>query len=233
MPRLVIIDADEAERRRIAVALGAAGFETLEASASVEGLLQVLDSGPDLILLAEEMPPLQAADLLVILRRASDAPIIVIGEEGDPEEVAALESGADSYVRRRASKRLFMARVNAVLRRYPRPCDSVAYRGPVPISLTATERRLLACLSNHSGRPVGLEDLRVEVWGESAGIDTVKYHLRHLGHKLEKEQFGLELQCIRGVGYRVAPTRPQSTTRGGDDRVIADPRRGGGRVEVA
>ncbi len=235
MPRLVIIDADEAERRRIAVALGAAGFETLEASASVEGLLQVLDSGPDLILLAEEMPPLQAADLLVILRRASDAPIIVIGEGGDPEEIAALESGADSYVREGTSLRLLTARANALLRRHTGKGASAASSNlvPMPISLTARERRLLICLSNHDGRPVSLEDLRVEVWGETAGIETVKHYLRRLRRRLKTEQYSLELQCIRGVGYRVAPARPQSTTQGGDDRVIADPRRGGGRAGVA
>lgn len=74
MPRLVIIDADEAERRRITLALSSAGLEVLQASASVEGLLEVLDSNPDLIVLAEEMPPLQAADLVVILTRVSSAP---------------------------------------------------------------------------------------------------------------------------------------------------------------
>ena len=235
MPQLVIIDADEAERRRNAAALAAAGFSTLQASASVEGLLQVLDSGPDLIIVAEEMPPLRAADLLVILRRVSDAPIIVIGQDGDPDEIAALESGADAYLRRRDSRRLLTARVNALLRRYPPREGPVAslWPNPIPSSLTVTERRLLGGLSNHGGRLLSLEDLRVEVWGETVGVFTVKYHLRHLGHKLEEAQSGLELICIRGVGYRVAPTRPQSPTQGGDDRVIADPRRGGEQVEVA
>lgn len=235
MPQLVIIDADEAERGRNAAALAAAGFSTLQASASVEGLLQVLDSSPDLIIVAEEMPPLRAADLIVILRRVSDAPIIVIGQDGDPDEIAALESGADTYLRRRNSRRLLTARVNALLRRYPPPEDPVAslWPDPIRISLTVTERRLLACLRNHGGRLLSLEDLRVEVWGETVGVFTVKHYLRRIRRKLQTEPCGLELKCVRGVGYRVAPDRSQSTTRGGDDSGIVAPGRGSERVGVA
>jgi DNA-binding response OmpR family regulator len=231
MPRVVVIDANEAERQRIAAAIASAGIETLEASGSVEGLLQVLDSGPDLILLAEEMPPLEAADLLAILRRVSNAAIIVIGEDGDPEEVAALESGADSYVRRRASQRLLMARVNAVLRLHRHRDNPIASLtpAPIPISLTVTERRLLVCLSNHGGRPVALNELRVEVWGARVGIYTVRYYLRRLRDKLERESLGLELQSIRGIGYRLAPSgAPSPTRRGGGVAIVP-----GERHEVA
>jgi len=229
MPRLVIIDSNDAERRRIASSLTLAGFEMREASGSVEGLLEVLDSAPDLIILSEEMPPLQAADLLVILRSAADAPIIVIGGGGDPEEIAALESGADSYVRRGASLRLLRTRADALLRRYPHLSSCVAPLGPAPTSiyLTATERRLLTCLSNHGGRPVSLQDLRAEVWGGRAGTDAVKYCLRRLRHKLEVELRGLELRCIRGVGYRLERTEALSATGGAAAGVNARPERMG------
>ncbi len=235
MPRLVLIDADEAERQHIAAALTSAGFEALEASGSVEGLLLVLDSIPDLIVIAEEMPPLEAGDILLILRRASDAPIIVIGGGDEPEEVAILESGADSYMRKGASLRLLTARFNALLRRYPHRPNSATSRWPslMPIPLTATERRLLTCLSNHNGRPISIEELRAEVWGGSAGVDTVKHYLRRLRHKMKREQADFELLCIRGVGYRVVPAESQSPTRGDDDSGTVAPGRGSEQAGVA
>jgi DNA-binding response OmpR family regulator len=199
MPRLVIIDGDERHRRRMASALTSAGFDTLEASGSVEGLLLVLDSGPNAILLAEDMPPLQAADLLVILSRVSNAPIIVIGTGGEPEEVATLEAGADSYLQRGDGLRLLAARVNALLRRFR----------------SSAERRLMTCLSKHDGRPVPLGDLRLEVWGGSVGADNVKYHLRQLREKLESQPCGLKLLSIRGVGYRLVPA--EAMGRVGED----------------
>ena len=225
MPRLVLIDADEAERQRIAAALTSAGFEALEASGSVEGLLLVLDSIPDLIVIAEEMPPLEAGDILLILRRASDAPIIVIGGGDEPEEVAILESGADSYMRKGASQRLLTARSNALLRRSPHRPNSAISRWPslMPIPLTATERRLITCLSNHNGRPVSLEELRVEVWGGSAGVDNVKHYLRRLRRRLKTETVGLELLSIRGIGYRLVPTEAIAPTPEGDRASVVPP----------
>ena len=232
MPRLVIIDADEAERRRLAIALTSAGFEALEASASVEGLLRVLDSNPDLIILAEEMPPLRAADLLVILTRATNAPIIVIGRGGAPEETDALESGADAYLRRGFSFRLFSARVRALLRRHTGPDGGLASQilgNPVPLYLTATERRLLVCLSNHGGRPVPREEIRLQVWAAYVGADTVKHYLRRLRRKLQKEPCGLEVLCIRGVGYRLVPVAALGAMAAAASGVAGRPR----RVEVA
>ncbi len=206
---MVIIDADQAERQRLAIAFTSAGFETVEVAESVEGLLKVLDTDPDVILLAEEMPPLQAADLLVILRRVSNASVIVIGYGGDPAEVTALESGADSYFQRGRSLRLLRARVAALLRRFTSRGEgrnSVHLR-PIPISLTATERRLFTALSNHNGRPVSLEELRLEGWAGTAGTDAVKYCLRRLRQKLQAHPFDLQLVCINGVGYRLVSTR--------------------------
>ncbi len=235
MPQLAIIDADEMQRRRTASALAAAGFSILQASSSVEGLLQVVESGPDLIVVAEEMPPLQAGDLIVVLRRVSNAPIIVIGDDGDPSEIAALASGADVYVRRGDSHRLLTARVIALIRRFPpREGPEASLRPTVlPMSLTATERRLLACLSIHSGQPVSLAALRVEVWGETAGTDNVKHYIRRLRKKLEMEPCGLELVCIRGVGYRLALTESQSLIPGGGGQPIQLAREQGQRVGVA
>ncbi len=223
MPRLVVIDGDEMERRRIALALTSAGFETLEASGSVEGLLQVLDSGPDLVVLAQKMPPLHAADLLVILRRVSGAPIIVIGDGDEPEEVAVLESGADSFVRRGTRLRLLRARIDAMLRRYQgRNSSALSFSGtPMAISLTVTEKRLLTCLGNHDGKPISLEELRVEVWGTRVGVNTVRYYLRRLRNKLHGEPCGLALQCIRGVGYRlVRMESPGSVSQAGSGEAV-------------
>ncbi len=235
MPQIAIIDADEVQRRRTASALAAAGFSILQASGSVEGLLQVLDSGPDLIVVAEGMPPLQAGDLITVLRRISNAPIIVIGDDGDPSEIAALASGADVYVRRRDSRRLLTARVIALLRRFPTREGTEASHWPslLPMSLTDTERRLLACLSTHNGQPVSLADLRVEVWGEKAGTESVKYYLRRLRKKLETEPCGLDLICIRGVGYRLAPTESRNLTPGGSEQPIQLASEQGQRVGVA
>ncbi len=223
MPQVVIIDPNEAERRRLAAALAAAGFTTSQAPGSVAGLLEVLDSGPDLIVLAEEVPPLQAGDLGTILRRISNAPIIVIGSGGDAEEAEALEALADSYVRRGSSARLLMARAAALVRRYGTEGNAVASMMPflMPSFLTPSERRLLNFFCSRPGRPASIEEIRVEALGGNVSSQTVKYHLRHLRRRLEAEPSSVSLVCLRGVGYRLEAAEPYVSVRRGDSEAGA------------
>ncbi len=200
---ILLVDTNDVERRRLSRALEQAGFRVVEAASGVEGLFQVLESAPVLILLAEEVPPLEAADLLMVLRRISDAPLIIIGRGGDPEEVAALEDGADFYARRPFSPEVLLARARALLRRYRRSTGMATADQAVRIngSLTPTERRLLVCLAAHDGRPVAAKQLVVDVWGRKASASSVKFYVWRLRRKLEGS--GLRLQALPAVGYRL------------------------------
>ncbi len=92
---VLIVDPDEVERQHLQRTFAVEGCYVVEAGGAIEGLLEALEQEPILILLAEEVPPLQAGDLLPVLRRLTESPIIVIGNGGDPDEVAALDLGAD------------------------------------------------------------------------------------------------------------------------------------------
>jgi DNA-binding response OmpR family regulator len=204
MAELVLfIDVDDVERRRLCAAFEQAGFGVVEASSGVEGLFQVLESAPLLIILAEEVPPLKAADLLTVLRRLTDAPVMIIGGGVDPEEVAALEGGADFYARRPVSLRVLLARARALLRRYAgsAPTRKVNLLPSIATGMTATERRLLVCLAAHDGRPVAAQQLVVEVWGGKTSTGSVKFYVWRLRRKLQGS--GLGIQALPAVGYRL------------------------------
>ncbi len=61
---ILVVDTDDIERRRLSAAFEHEGFSVVEAASGVEGLFQLLEITPLLILLAEEVPPLEAADLM-------------------------------------------------------------------------------------------------------------------------------------------------------------------------
>ena len=113
----LIIDIDE-NRRSVAWALQEAGFQVTEVLESGEGVKNVLDAGPHVIIVGEEMPPLDGVDLLPVLRRLTEAPIVVLGAGGEMAMVQALLQGADVYLTRPVHTREFMARIRALLRRY-------------------------------------------------------------------------------------------------------------------
>ena len=146
---ILVIDAADVERLWLVRACRRAKFKVIEAASAIEGLFETLERDPDLILLAEEVPPMQAGDILPLLRRLTSAPILIVGGGGDPEEVAAVDLGADVYLRRPFSARSLIARAHALLRRYrgSLASDSIVsrIRDCLP-RLSPTEKQLLACL---------------------------------------------------------------------------------------
>ena len=113
----LIIDADE-RRRELLVPLKQAGFRVLEATTSGDGAKHALDNSPRIVVVAEEMTPLDGVDLLPVIRRLTDLPIIAIGSGGEMAMVQALLQGADVYLTRPVNIQEFIARIQALLRRY-------------------------------------------------------------------------------------------------------------------
>ena len=112
----LIIDADESSLG-VVLALQDAGFRVIEALDSGEGVRHTLDFFPRVIIVGEEMPPVNGVDLLPLLRRLTGSPIIVLGSGGEMAMVRALFQGADVYLTRSVNVRELIARIHALLRR--------------------------------------------------------------------------------------------------------------------
>jgi DNA-binding response OmpR family regulator len=113
---VLVIDADEG-RQSVVPALQDAGFRVVEALESGEGVRYILDDSPHIIILGEEMPPIDGVELLPLLRRLTGSPIILLGPGGETALVRALLHGADSYLSRPVNVRELIARIRALLRR--------------------------------------------------------------------------------------------------------------------
>ncbi|MFQ6027544.1 MAG: response regulator transcription factor [Dehalococcoidia bacterium] len=113
----LIIDNDE-DRQSVAQALQDAGFRVIQALKSSEGLKSALDDTPRIVIVSEDMPPVEEVELLPVLRRLTDSPIITVGSGGEMAMVQALLQGADVYLTRPVNIRELMARIRALLRRY-------------------------------------------------------------------------------------------------------------------
>ena len=112
----LIIDTDE-NRQSVVLALQDVGFRVIEAGESGEGVRHTLDDSPRIIIVGEEMPPTNGVDLLPLLRRLTESPIIVLGSGGEMAMVRALFQGADFYLTRPVNARELIARIRALLRR--------------------------------------------------------------------------------------------------------------------
>ena len=181
MNQVLIIDSDEAGRDLV-LALQEDGFRVVIETQSNTGAGRVLSDGHYLIIMSEDMPPVDDLDLLPTLRGLTESPILVMGSGDEAAKVQALLHGADVYLDRPVNPGELIARIRALLRRYnansdPRPeegdlettFDGVQL-GQIWSHLSRTEARLLRFLLERSARPLGLRFPLIlsQVWDHEA-----------------------------------------------------------------
>jgi two-component system phosphate regulon response regulator PhoB len=168
------------------------------------------------------LPEVDGLEVCKILRRdpsTSAIPILMLtARAGEMDRVLGLELGADDYVTKPFSPRELVLRIKKLLARVKAADDPVAqirfgtleidvpkHQVTVsgsPVTLTATEFKLLEILARRRGRVQTRDRLLQDVWGYDNPIDsrTVDTHMRRLREKIGDAAEYLE--TIRGVGYR-------------------------------
>ena len=174
------------------------GWET---SRGVPELLA--DVLPDMVVLDISIPGTRVIDLIGGIRRFSDVPLLVLGnDETDIDRARGLEAGADDYMVRPFSPIELLARCNALLRRAKQPVAGapavsfghltidlgtrqVSIDGE-PVALTPIEYRLLGELAQNGGLTVSNDDLLEKVWGVEyrSDLSLVKTYVYRLRTKL-------------------------------------------------
>ena len=175
-----------------------------------EGLKKLYESFPDLVIMANELSPLNGEKPVFYFRQTCYLPILAIGNKEEAAET--LELGADAYIIKPPAPEELVARVRALLRRkerYDPPGGNpkleienrLSKRGNGSSELTPTEFRLASCLILNKDRLLGYPQLISEVWGgKKVSPDTLHFYVRRLRSKLGNiGVFGL-----RGIGYRLS-----------------------------
>lgn len=223
--RILIIDDDPALRQLVVNTLRQEGYHMLTAADGPEGLRQMYEGHPDLIVLDIRMPTMDGWTVCQRIREVSNIPILMLTAEGDPEEIVkGLDLGADDYLVKPFDMGVLLARVRANLRRAASE-PSVAGRNAVysdahltinfdehrvlvdgePIRLTPTEFSLLAHLVEAAPRIVPYRELLQNIWGFEYidDIDYLRVYIWHLRRKLEPNpKAPTYIINELGVGYR-------------------------------
>jgi DNA-binding response OmpR family regulator len=118
---VVVVDADEAERRSIASTLAADGFSLTQVESLVEGLVQALETNVELVVIAEDKGPMGIDEVLPVYRRVTRAPLLVIGDGGGPGEDVLLDRGADFFLPRPFRPSELAVRARVLIQRGPGP----------------------------------------------------------------------------------------------------------------
>lgn len=223
--RILVIDGDPRTRHLAREILEHEGFAVDEAQDAPNALSTIRGQALDAIILDIGLPDYDGFELLVLVRREIQVPIIVLTSRARvTDQVVALRLGADDYLLKPCSPDVFVARVQSALRR-ARAITSVRIldfgdlvidldervvrRDGMIVECTPREFSLLAFLAENPRHAFSRRDLLTQVWGSSPewqSPKTVTEHVRRLRTKLERDptQPRWLLTC-RGVGYRFTP----------------------------
>lgn len=178
---------------------------------------------PTLVILDSDLPDGDGIEYCRWLSQQQVSMILMLSARStEADVVQGLRAGADDYLRKPFGMQEFLARVEALLRRYryitPPACLNygdlqidlvqrrVRFRGE-PIDLTPQEFSLLYVLAQASGTPLSRTELLRRAWPDA--IDnprTIDTHVLSLRKKIETDPRQPSLiQTVRNVGYRFNP----------------------------
>ncbi len=199
------------------------GYRVTGVLTGEEGLRAARSQPPDLMVLDLMLPGIDGLTVCRELKmdaRTRDLPIIILTAKGEEADiVAGLELGADDYVTKPFSPRVFLARLRAVLRRrlVEPPLESdiielheltirpgrheVLVQGQ-PVDLTSTEFRLLSFLARRPGWVFTRSQIVQGVQGEDYSVSERAVDVQIVGLRKKLGPAGKYVETVRGVGYR-------------------------------
>lgn len=197
-------------------------FEVYTAQDGEAGIKLAKEHKPHLIILDIMMPKMDGVEVCRNLRSnpAFDKTIIAFltAREEDYSQIAALDVGGDDYITKPIRPRVFISRVNALLRRSERievedekdvikvsnlviDREKVNVRkGEEVIELAKKEFELLYLLVSKPGKVFSREEIFNKVWGTDVivGNRTIDVHIRKLREKIGDDY----IKTIKGIGYK-------------------------------
>ncbi len=217
MRRVLIVDDDPKVCETLDRYLAHAGYATATALDGAKALEAARSFAPDLVVLDLMLPAIDGLSVCRTLRATSAVPIIMLtAKSTERDKLEGLGLGADDYLTKPFSPRELVARVEAVLRRAAQqgqtPCivagaltidpERCEVRvGDEPVTVTATELRLLIALARNPGRVYRRDELaRLALGDDFEGLDrTIDAHIKNLRRKVGAER----IATVFGIGYKL------------------------------
>ena len=194
------------------------GYQVVTAQNGDEAIVQAKQANPDLIILDIMMPGKSGVEVCEILRAQpafKDTLIMFLTALSDEAtQVKGLSTGADDYISKPISPRVFVSKVQSLLRRVKKEETKVLQVAGLTIDperflvryegrdllLAKKEFELLYLLASRPGRVFLRNEILSQVWGNDVivGDRTIDVHIRKIRQKI-----GVDcITTVKGVGYK-------------------------------
>jgi len=193
-----------------------------QAFAGSEAKRLISDNEYDLILLDLMLPGFSGEELISIIRKDSDIPIIVITAKGDVSTlVDVLALGANDYIAKPFNNSEVLARIEVQLRSHNIGFAPLVYKvGPIEIDdrsheirvndnlleVTQKEYEILKLFLQYPNQVFTKANIYCQVWKEEYYGDdnTIAVHMFRLRNKLKAVSNQDLIQTVWGIGFKLA-----------------------------
>jgi len=220
MATIGICEDDPALRRVLSRAVEAAGHRVLLAHDGGEAIrVFTVDRGVEAIVMDIGLPDADGRDVCAALKSSGQhAPVLFLTALDGPHEVlAGFDAGGDDYVTKPFVLKEVLARLAVLVRRNPGPASGPhglvldPARHSVRTStaealLSPTEFRVLAAIMSRPGEVVRRRTVVAAAWIDGAQVsdNSLDTFIRRVRAKLEAVGAPVQVETVRGVGYRLA-----------------------------
>ena len=215
---ILVVDDDEGIRSFIKELLMDNNFNVVTASDGITALNIIKRSRPDLVVLDLGLPDINGESICSQIMK--DYPelrvIILTAKNGSNNVVHGLNIGADDYITKPFEADVFLARIQATLRRKA-GIDTVlkiadleldtksmeVKRAGKLLKLTPQELKLLQYLMQNQGRILTRDMILNRLWLSSIDIETriVDVYIGYLRKKIDDKYQKKLIHSVRGFGY--------------------------------
>ncbi len=221
--QILVVEDEEDIQELVKYHLVKEGYQVQVEGSGESGLQEAKNLLPDLLILDLMLPGIDGLEVCRQLKndsKSSHIPIIMLTAKGEESDiVVGLELGADDYVTKPFSVKVFLSRVKAVLRRergdsssqptkivFPDleidPAKYEVYVKGKLTKLTLTEFNILEYLAGKPGWVFTRGQIVDTVRGDGYAITDRAVDFQIVGLRKKLGPVSKYIETVRGVGYR-------------------------------
>lgn len=223
MKRIFFVEDDLSLINGLTYVVKKEGYEIDVARTGLEAERLWTDGKYDLVILDVALPDGSGFELCKMIRQHSKVPIMFLtAADEETDIIMGLDMGADDYITKPFKLAIFLARINALLRRSDNfstqdtelasngitvhLLKSTGYKDGVLLDLTSNEYRLLCLFMENPDMVLSAEQILGRLWDSNENfIDnkTLSVYIRRLRMKIEDDPGApKKIVTVRGMGYK-------------------------------
>ena len=223
MKRIFFVEDDLSLINGLTYAIKKEGYEIDVARTGLEAEKLWTDGKYDLVILDVALPDGSGFELCKRIRQHSKVPVMFLtAADEETDIIMGLDIGADDYITKPFKLAIFLARINALLRRSDNfttqdtelvsngitvhLLKSTCCKNGTPLDLTSNEYRLLCLFMENPDMVLSAEQILGRLWDSNENfIDnkTLSVYIRRLRMKIEDDPGApKKIVTVRGMGYK-------------------------------